>query len=200
MIQTSTASRSTGPFRIASDRARVAPRGGYHGQDGPERPSKTERWPYPLVSVLISAYNWSSVLAHAFSSALGQRYPAFEVIVVGDVCTDDSEQVVRAVGGGRVRWENLPENSGSESAPYNRGIELARGEYVAYLGQDDLWHPDHLAHLVAAVERWGAGLGRLRAKRPVLARLWPTPTNGMPAALSRAAGSPCKPAITATTS
>jgi glycosyltransferase involved in cell wall biosynthesis len=111
-----------------------------------------------LVSVVIATYNWSSVLAHAVSSALRQTYPNLEVIVVGDGCTDDSEEVVRLIGDQRVRWENLPTNSGSQSAPNSRGLELARGEYVAYLGHDDLWHPEHLAHLVAAIESSGKGL------------------------------------------
>ena len=112
----------------------------------------------PLVSVVIATYNWSSVLRHAVASALRQAYPALEVIVVGDACTDDSEAAVRGFADPRVRWENLPRNSGSQSAPNNRGLELARGEYVAYLGHDDLWLPTHLVHLVSALERSAAGL------------------------------------------
>jgi glycosyltransferase involved in cell wall biosynthesis len=80
------------------------------------------------------------------------------VIVVGDACTDDSEQVVRAFRDPRVRWDNLAENSGSQSLPNNRGIELARGDYIAYLGHDDLWHPNHLAYLVSAAEHSDASL------------------------------------------
>jgi glycosyltransferase involved in cell wall biosynthesis len=159
-IPTSTASRSTTRFRIVSDRPRAWARaagvtlrlaGNAHRHP---RPPRT-----PLVSVVIPTYNWSSVLAHAVRSALGQSYPELEVIVVGDACTDDSEAVVRAIGDRRVRWDNLSRNSGSQSLPNNRGIELARGEYIAYLGHDDLWHPEHLAHLVAAIEGSGAGLG-----------------------------------------
>jgi glycosyltransferase involved in cell wall biosynthesis len=112
----------------------------------------------PLVSVVIATYNWSSVLRHAVRSALWQTYPALEVIVVGDACTDDSEAVVRSFGDTRVRWDNRSENSGNQAAPNNRGIELARGEYIAYLGHDDLWLPTHLAQLMATVERTGAGL------------------------------------------
>jgi len=61
------------------------------------------------------------------------------VIVVGDACTDDSESIVRSFGDPRVRWDNLSENSGNHALPNQRGIELARGEYVAYLSHDDLW-------------------------------------------------------------
>lgn len=113
----------------------------------------------PLVSVVIATYNWSSVLRHAIRSALWQTYPSLEVIVVGDGCTDDSADVVRSLGDPRVRWDNLPQNTGSQSLPNNRGVELARGEYVAYLGHDDLWLPTHLAHLVSALQQSRVGLG-----------------------------------------
>jgi glycosyltransferase involved in cell wall biosynthesis len=107
---------------------------------------------------VIATYDRSDVLRHAVRSALWQTYPAVEVIVVGDACTDDSEEVVRSFHDVRVRWESLERNSGSQSLPNNRGLEVARGEYVAYLGHDDLWLPTHLVHLVAALERDGAGL------------------------------------------
>lgn len=140
---------------------------------------------------MIATYNWSSVLRHAIRSALRQTYPALEVIVVGDACTDDSEEVVRSFCDSRVRWDNRAENSGSQSLPNNRGIELARGEYVAYLGHDDLWLPAHLAHLMAATERSGAGLAvsaveavgpsgsnvrRLTGHRPELGYRWRPPS------------------------
>jgi glycosyltransferase involved in cell wall biosynthesis len=107
----------------------------------------------PLVSVVTATYNWSSVLRQAIGCALRQTYPRLELIVVGDGCTDDSEEVVAGFADPRVRWHNLDGNSGSQSAPNNAGIELARGEYVAYLGHDDVWLPTHLAYLVDALVR-----------------------------------------------
>ena len=112
----------------------------------------------PCVSVVIATYNRSEVLRYAIESVLAQHFADFELLVVGDACTDDTEAVVRGFDDPRVRWENLPRNAGSQWAPNNRGLELARGRYVAYLGHDDLWHPDHLAVLVAAIERDGADL------------------------------------------
>lgn len=113
----------------------------------------------PLVSVVIATYNWSNVLRFAIASALAQTYPRLEVVVVGDGCTDDSEEVVAFFQDERVRWHNLPENSGSQSTPNNVGIELARGEYVAYLGHDDVWLPSHLSLLMDAVLASGADAG-----------------------------------------
>lgn len=106
----------------------------------------------PIVSVVIATYNWSGVLRFAIRSVLAQTLTDFELIVVGDGCTDDSEAVVRSFADARIRWHNLPSNSGNQSAPNNKGIELARGTYIAYLGHDDLWHPRHLENLVGACE------------------------------------------------
>lgn len=104
------------------------------------------------MSIIIPTYNWSGVLPYSVGSALRQTFSDFEVLVVGDGCTDDSESVVGAVGDGRVRWINLPVNNGHQSVPNNEGLRQARGEYIAYLGHDDLWLPHHLSCLVAALE------------------------------------------------
>lgn len=120
---------------------------------GARMPTRT-----PLVTVVIATYNWSSVLRCAIESVRRQTYPNWELVVVGDGCTDDSGAVVQSFGDSRIRWTNLPRNSGSQSVPNNAGLELARGGYVAYLGHDDLWLPDHLTRLVDALERTGAGL------------------------------------------
>jgi hypothetical protein len=110
----------------------------------------------PLVTVVIATYNWSSVLRHAIASALDQTFQAFEIVVVGDGCTDDSAEVVASFADPRLRWHNLPSNTGSQSVPNNTGISLARGAYIAYLGHDDLWHPTHLETLVG-LARQGRG-------------------------------------------
>jgi glycosyltransferase involved in cell wall biosynthesis len=105
----------------------------------------------PRVSVIIATYNWSSVLPYSIGSALRQTFADFEVLVVGDGCTDDSEAVVRAVGDDRVHWINLESNTRHQSGPNNEGLRRARGEFVAYLGHDDLWLPHHLVCLVDAL-------------------------------------------------
>jgi glycosyltransferase involved in cell wall biosynthesis len=104
------------------------------------------------VTVVIPTYNWSSVLRQAVKSVLWQTYPEFELLVIGDACTDNSEEVVSSFGDPRVSWHNLERNHGCQDGPNNLGLDLARGKYVAYLGHDDVWHPAHLAHAVAALE------------------------------------------------
>ncbi len=112
----------------------------------------------PVVSVIIAAYNRSASLHYAVASVLAQSFRDFELLVVGDCCTDDSGSVVRSFGDPRVIWQNLPQNSGNQFAPNNCGLALARGRHVAYLGQDDLWHADHLKTLLAAIEESEADL------------------------------------------
>src|SRR5947209_5300256 len=76
----------------------------------------------------------------------------FEILVVGDGCTDDSEAVVAAIGDPRVRWINLAANTGHQSGPNNEGLRQARGEFIAYLGHDDLWLPHHLEAHVSTLD------------------------------------------------
>jgi glycosyltransferase involved in cell wall biosynthesis len=106
----------------------------------------------PRVTVIIATYNWSAVLAHSVASVLDQTFADFELLVVGDGCTDDSGDVVTALGDPRVHWHNLPENTGHQSAPNNEGIRMAEGDLIAYLGHDDLWLPNHLEVLVNAID------------------------------------------------
>ena len=98
------------------------------------------------------------MLPYAISSVLAQTMPDFELLVVGDGCTDDSEQVVGAVADTRVRWINLPANFGHQAGPNNRGLAEARGEFIAYLGHDDLWLPHHLQCTTDALDRTGAAI------------------------------------------
>ena len=98
----------------------------------------------PCFSVIVATYNWSSALSLALSSVLDQTEQDFELLVIGDACTDDSASVVAALNDHRIRWVNQGKNCGSQWGPNNSGLALARGRYVAYLGHDDLWAPRHL--------------------------------------------------------
>ena len=109
----------------------------------------------PLVSVIIPTFNWSSVLPFSIGSVLGQTFRDFELLVVGDACTDDSAAVVSRMADARVRWINLAAHVGHQTGPNNAGLREAHGRLVAYLGHDDLWLPHHLDCLIPAVERGG---------------------------------------------
>ena len=78
---------------------------------------------------------------------LRQSYADFELIVVGDGCKDETAEVVGRYTSRGVRWHNLDSNCGSRSAPNNFGIAQATGDWIAYVGHDDIWAPDHLERL-----------------------------------------------------
>jgi glycosyltransferase involved in cell wall biosynthesis len=106
----------------------------------------------PRVTVIIATYNGARMLRCALRSALRQELADIEVLVAGDCCTDDSEQVVADAGDARVRWLNRSTNCGSQSGPNNDALALARAPYVAFLGHDDLWFPWHLSALVSELD------------------------------------------------
>lgn len=109
----------------------------------------------PEVTVIIAAYNRSPVLRYAIESVLQQTFTNFELLVIGDACTDDSADVVQSFADNRVHWQNLPVNTGSQAGPNTAGLQQAQGRYIAYLGQDDLWLPHHCETVLPAL-RTGA--------------------------------------------
>jgi len=102
----------------------------------------------PRVSVVIPTYRRAGFLREAVDSALAQTVQDAEVIVVEDG-SRDAEEVLRPLGA-RVRYAWQP-NQGAAAAR-NLGAELAAGEWLAFLDDDDLWLPDKLARQLAHVE------------------------------------------------
>ncbi len=109
-----------------------------------------------LVSVVIPAYNYGHFIVETVESALRQTYSRLEVIVVDDGSTDDTAIKLRAFGS-RIKYIHQ-ENRGL-SAARNAGIRAARGEWIALLDADDLWHPDKTSVQLTAAARTGAHHG-----------------------------------------
>jgi len=94
----------------------------------------------PLVSIIIPVYNGARYLRAALESVFAQTYRPFEVIVVDDGSVDDSGVIAQSFPEVRyIRQENQ-----GVAAARNNGIDLARGEFFAFLDQDDLWTPEKL--------------------------------------------------------
>lgn len=102
----------------------------------------------PLVSVIIPVYNSEKYIAEAIESVLSQTYPSFELIIVDDGSTDRSSEICLSYP--RVRYE-YQENRGVAAAR-NRGIELAQGDFLAFLDADDFWLPEKLSLQVEAFD------------------------------------------------
>ena len=114
----------------------------------------------PRVTVVTATYNWATVLPFCIASVRAQTFGDFQHLVVGDGCTDESAEVVMAAAAGdpRIRWVNLASNTGHQWGPNTEGIRLADSDFIAYLGHDDLWAPNHLENLVGALDAPGVGL------------------------------------------
>ena len=94
----------------------------------------------PLVSVIIPVYNGARFLRAALESVLAQTYRPFEVIVVDDGSTDDSGPIAQSFE--EVRY--IRQANQGVAAARNNGVDTARGEFLAFLDQDDLWAPEKL--------------------------------------------------------
>jgi glycosyltransferase involved in cell wall biosynthesis len=103
----------------------------------------------PFFTVIMATYNRGRHIVPSIRSVLAQTYGDFELLVVGDNCTDDTEAIVSSLGSRQVRWLNLERRGGSQSFPNNAGIAQARGDVVAYIGHDDIWAGDHLERSAA---------------------------------------------------
>ena len=101
----------------------------------------------PEVSVLIPSYNHAHYLGHAIRSVLNQSFSDWEMIVIDDGSTDDSQEVVAKFDDPRIEYI-FQENQGL-SAARNTGIRQANSETIALLDADDIWREDYLETMVA---------------------------------------------------
>lgn len=104
----------------------------------------------PLVSVVIPAYNAAAHIAEALQSLRAQSCREMEVIVVDDGSVDDTHGIVTR-GFPEVRC--IRQSNGGASSARNRGVQDARGEWIAFLDADDAWHPDKLRAQLALMRR-----------------------------------------------
>ena len=106
-----------------------------------------------LISVVMPCHNAVSYVEEAVKSVLGQSYPRVELVVVDDGSTDGStETLQRLASENPERITLVYQNRSGPFAARNAALARANGNYIAFLDADDIWHPDALRLMLAALE------------------------------------------------
>ena len=101
-----------------------------------------------LVSIIMPSYNTASFIADSIKSVLEQTYINWELIIVDDCSTDNTDEIVATFKDHRIRYFKNEKNSGA-AVSRNKALREANGDYVAFLDSDDLWLPDKLEKQMA---------------------------------------------------
>lgn len=96
-----------------------------------------------LVSIIMPTYNCGRFIREAIDSVLAQTYTAWELLIVDDCSTDETEAVVAAYSDPRIRYWRNESNQGA-AITRNRALREVRGKYIAFLDADDTWMPKKL--------------------------------------------------------
>ncbi|WP_053193646.1 glycosyltransferase family 2 protein [Chelatococcus sp. CO-6] len=110
------------------------------------------------MAVVIPLFNGAAHIEEALAGVCAQSAPPQEVIVVDDGSTDDGPDRARRFAG-RLPLKILQKANGGQSAARNLGVAEACSDWIAFLDQDDVWHPQHLANLRAAADNGPAQTG-----------------------------------------
>lgn len=104
----------------------------------------------PLISVIMPVYNGEVTVRETIESVLNQTFSDYEFLIINDGSQDATLEVLNSIQDSRIKIFSYP-NSGVSSSR-NRGIDLAKGEYVAFIDADDLWTPDKLEAQLQALK------------------------------------------------
>jgi glycosyltransferase involved in cell wall biosynthesis len=108
----------------------------------------------PLVSVILPTYNRAHTLRRAINSVLNQTYKNFELIIIDDASTDNTEELIKKIKqiDGRIKYVKCKKNIGAALAR-NKGLDLAQGDYIAFQDSDDEWLPQKLEKQIKKFEQ-----------------------------------------------
>ncbi len=106
-----------------------------------------------LVSIIMPSYNTAKFISETIESVLAQTYPNWELIIVDDCSTDDTDAVVCPyLVDDRIRYIKNEKNSGA-AVSRNRALREAKGKWVAFLDSDDLWFPEKLEKQISFMKK-----------------------------------------------
>lgn len=109
-----------------------------------------------LVSIIMPSYNTAKFISESINSVLAQTYKDWELIIVDDCSTDNTDEVVASFNDERIRYLKNEKNSGA-AVSRNKAISEASGRWIAFLDSDDLWEPEKLEKQITFMEKGGYG-------------------------------------------
>lgn len=104
----------------------------------------------PLISIIMPTFNRKDFIFNAINSVVDQIYDSWELIIVDDASTDDTDLVLKKFTDSRIKYFKLEKNSGVSIAR-NYGLSFAKGDYIAYLDSDNTWDPRFLSAIHGAI-------------------------------------------------
>lgn len=107
-----------------------------------------------LVSIIMPSYNTGKYIAESIQSVMVQTYSDWELIIVDDCSTDETDVIVAEFTDPRIRYLKNEKNSGA-AVSRNRALKEAKGRWIAFLDSDDLWEPDKLEKQISFMRNNG---------------------------------------------
>lgn len=107
----------------------------------------------PLITVVVSIYNGQKYLAECIESVINQDYPNLEIILVNDGSKDDTKKIIDEYAQRDSRIIPIHQNNSGVSASRNNALDIAKGEYVSIMDQDDVLATDYISYLYGLVEK-----------------------------------------------
>lgn len=107
-----------------------------------------------LVSIIMPSYNTAPYIRETIQSVLDQTYQNWELIIIDDCSTDNTDEVVASIKDERIRYYHNEKNSGA-AVSRNRALREAKGRWIAFLDSDDLWMPEKLEKQISFMEKNG---------------------------------------------
>ena len=104
------------------------------------------------ISVVTSVYNCEKYIKETIQSVIDQTYTDWEYIIIDDCSRDNSAKIIQSIQDDRIRFIKNETNQG-QCANLNKGIKLARGEYIARLDHDDICYPDRFVKQLKYMEQ-----------------------------------------------
>jgi glycosyltransferase involved in cell wall biosynthesis len=105
----------------------------------------------PKISIIVPTYNRANMIGGCVQAALSQTTKDFELIIVSDGSTDETEEIIRSFRDPRIVF--LEKENGGQASARNLGLANAKGEYIALCDDDDRFYPNHLVTLSNSLQR-----------------------------------------------